>query len=184
MLHNTLLYSAGTGQPESQTIFIRSNPSVFLDDTWQTCRGCYSLQDTASFWILLLDRISMLRPVPVVPVQPSLADIRQAVIRSYKLHLKWTIRHDSTPTRVYTLPSRRTLPVDQEIEGSRSSWTLAIDDGLHVLQYDSDRTVNLRLLTTGEIVWQWFLDTSWIICLDYTLHQGDIILILHILVDE
>jgi hypothetical protein len=126
----------------------------------------------------------MLRPVPVVPEQPSLANVRQAVIRAYKLHLKWTIRHDATPSRIYTIGPGRVFAVENEISAPHSSWTLAIDDGLHVLQYYSDMNVKLWLLTTGEVVWQWFLDTSWIICLDYTLHQGDIILIFHIVVDE
>jgi hypothetical protein len=147
----------------------------------QTCKGCYSLKDTTSFWKVLLNSVSMLRPVPVVPEQPSLADVRQAVIRSYKLHIKWTIRHDATPSRVYTIGPRRTLATENETVAIR---TLVIDDGLHVLQYDSDMNVKLRLVTTGEVVWQWFVNESAMRCLDYTLYQGDIIMIFHVVVDE
>lgn len=184
MLHGTLLDSTNTGQLESHTVFIRPDLLLLLFGmVWQTCKACYSLKDTISFWKLLIMSISMLRPVPILPEQPSLADVRRAVIQSYKLHLKWTIRHDATPTRVYTLAPCRN-PTSRERLPSPSSWTLAIDDGLHVLQADSDSSVRLRLLTTGEVVWQWFLQTDRIVCLDYALHQGDILLILHLLVNE
>ena len=74
-------------------------------------------------------------------------DVRQAVITAHKLHIKWTVRRGATPVSWYTFPGRFG-------EIGEQSQTLLIDDGIHVVHFDTDYTLKLRRIDTGQIVWQ------------------------------
>jgi len=131
----------------------------------------------------LVNIVSRIRPIPILPQPPSLVDLRQAVIDTYKLHIKWTVRHEAAPKRVRTLP---TCVNDAETRDSRlrSSWVFMLDDGIHVMVSDVDDHIKLRRLDTGQVVWKSYLDISSICCLDYTLYEGDIIVIYNVYSDE
>ena len=76
-------------------------------------------------------------------------NVRQAVITAHKLHIKWTVRQDATPVSSYILPGKGDL-----YDIDKQSQTLLIDDGIHVVHFDTDYTLKLRRIDTGEVVWQ------------------------------
>jgi len=83
----------------------------------------------------------------------------------------------------------RTLPTcvnDPETRDSRlrSSWVFMLDDGIHVMVSDVDDHITLRRLDTGQVVWEFYLDIASICCLDYTLYEGDIVVIYNVYSDE
>ena len=99
-------------------------------------------------------------------------DVRQAVITAHKFHIKWTVRRDATPARSYILPGKGTLDdIDKE------SQTLLIDDGIHVVHLDTDYTLKLRRIDTGEVVWRLpSKRREELRGFSCTTHEGDIIL--------
>ena len=138
----------------------------------------------ASFWISLLDTLKELRPAPALPVPPSLQDLREAVVITYKLYIKWDIRRNTNPSRSYKLDARLEFPAEDTEFRELLSWTVMLDDGKHVMNSDVDERVKLRRLDTGEVVWQSRLKAGALGCLDYALYKGDIILIFDVPVDR
>jgi hypothetical protein len=141
------------------------------------------MKENVSFWVSLIDTISKIRPTPILSQQPSLIELRQAVIGTYRLHIKWTIKSEATPERVRILPACVNNP-GTGASRSRASWVLMLDDGIHVIIFDLDDHIKLRRLDTGEVVWESYLDIASIHSLDYTLFEGDIIIILNVYCDE
>lgn len=142
---------------------------------FQTCKSLHALQESFSFWLLLLHALKSIRPVPRLAGQSTLDDVRQAVITAHKLHLKWSVRQSATPARSYALPPR--LTASDEESNDFSPWTLLLNDGVHVLHSDIDNGVKLRRLDTGEIVWEFHSKSRGLGppgCLDYTLYEEDI----------
>ena len=103
----------------------------------------------------------------------ALDDVRQAVVIAHKLHIKWSVRLDATPARSYALaPSLAAGGFNDLL-----SWTLVLNDGVHVMHSDIDERVKLRRIDTGEIVWESHLKSGALGCLDYGFYEDDVILI-------
>ena len=130
------------------------------------------LQECYSFWLLLLDNLKSIRPIPRLAASSTMDDVRQAVITAHRLHVKWTVRRDATPARSYILPGKGTLDdIDKE------SQALLIDDGIHVVHLDADYTLKLRRIDTGEVVWRLpSKRREELRGLSCATHEGDIIL--------
>ena len=137
-----------------------------------------------SFWISLLDTLKELRPIPALPDTPSIQELREAVIVTHKLHIKWNIKRNANPSRCYRLDPRLESPADGESFRELLSWTVVLDDGKHVMNSHIDGRVKLRRLDTGEVVWQFRLEAGALGCLDYALYKGDIILIFDVPVNR
>ena len=150
----------------------------------QTCKFIYQVRGMLSFWISLLDTVKELRPTPALPDTPSIQELREAVIVTYKLHIKWDIKRNATPSRSYRLDARLESPAENEAFRELFSWTVMLDDGKHVMNSDVDERVKLRRLDTGEVVWQSHLKAGALGCLDYALYEGDIILIFDVPVNR
>lgn len=131
-----------------------------------------------------MDTLKELRPVPALPVTPSLQDLREAVVITYKLYIKWDIRRNTNPSRSYKLGAHLESPAEDKEFRELLSWTVMLDDGKHVMNSDVDERVKLRRLDTGEVVWQSRLKAGALGCLDYALYKGDIILIFDVPVDR
>lgn len=137
-----------------------------------------------SFWISLLDTVKELRPIPALPGTPSIQELREAVIVTYKLHIKWDIERNANPSRSYKLDARLESPAEDAYIGELLSWTVVLDDGKHVMNSDVDERVKLRRLDTGEVVWQSHLKAGALGCLDSALYKEDIILIFDVPVNR
>jgi len=159
---------------------------LFVTGLWsvQTCKFIYQLRGMLSFWISLLDTLKELRPIPALPDTPSIQELREAVIVTYKLHIKWDIKRNANPSRSYKLDAHLESPAEDGNFRELLSWTVMLDDGKHVMNSDVDERVKLRRLDTGEVVWQSHLKAGALGCLDYALYKGDIILIFDVPVDR
>lgn len=122
-----------------------------------------------------MEVLKFIRPVPRLVKGSALVDVRQAVVIAHKLHIKWSVRLDATPARSYPLaPS-----LAAEAGGFKNllSWTLVLNDGVHVMHSDIDDRVKLRRVDTGEVVWESHLKSGALGCLDYGFYKDDVILI-------
>ncbi len=142
---------------------------------YQTCKALHTLQDSLSFWLLLLEVLKFIRPVPRLVKGSTLDDVRQAVVIAHKLHIKWSVKLDATPARSYALAPR--LAAQGGGFKDLPSWTLVLDDGVHVMHSDIDDRVKLRRVDTGEVVWESHLKSGALGCLDYGFYEDDVILI-------
>jgi hypothetical protein len=96
---------------------------------------------------------------------------------AHKLHVKWSVRLDATPARLYELaPRLSTQDIDFE---NVSSWTLMLNDGVHVMHSDVDQRVKLRHLDTGEVVWESPLRSQSLCHPGYEFYGEDIIFIFY-----
>ena len=122
--------------------------------------------------MLLLNNLKYIRPIPRLAASSTVDDVRWAVITAHELHIKWNVRRDVTPVSMYILPGNGTL----EDTGKRSQ-TLLIDDGIHVVHLDTDYTLKLRRIDTGEVVW-WLRSKrrEKLRGFSSTTHEGDIII--------
>lgn len=124
---------------------------------------------------MLFEVLKFIRPVPRLMQESTLDDVRQAVVTAHKLYIKWTVRLDATPARSYALAPR--LAAKEGWFGDLLSWTLVLNDGVHVMHSDIDDRVKLRRVDTGEIVWESHLKSGALGCLDYGFYEDDVILI-------
>ena len=143
----------------------------------QTCKSSYELRGMISFWISLLDTLKELRPIPALPDTPSLEELREAVVVTHKLYIKWDIRRNANPSRSYKLNACLASLAGGENLRDLHSWTVVLDNGKHVMNFDVDGRVKLRRLDTGQVVWKSHLKAGAFGCPDYALYKGDIILI-------
>jgi len=111
--------------------------------------------------------------VPRLGPQSTLDGVRQAVMTAHKLHIKWSVRRDATPARSYALAPRLAAGAFKDL----LSWTLVLNDGVHVMHSDIDDRVKLRRVDTGEVVWESHLKSGALGCLDYGFYEEDVILI-------
>jgi len=133
------------------------------------------LQESFSFWLLLLDVPKSIRPVPRLAGRCTLDDVRQAVMTAHKLYIKWSVQLDATPARSYVIAP--CLAANDGESGNLLSWTLMLNDGVHVMHSDIYNKVKLRRIDTGEVVWGFHLKSGALGRLDYAFYEEDIILI-------
>lgn len=67
-----------------------------------------------SFWISLFDTVKELWPTPALPDTPSIQELRETMIVTYKLHIKWDIKQNATSSLSYKLDARLESPAENE----------------------------------------------------------------------
>ena len=128
---------------------------IFSHFRFQTCRLLHALANTRAFWLELVQRMHLTRPVPIQdPRDATLVDLRQAILRARALESKFHIYGEDGATLQYErwrkldpLP----LPEPEMYLEYNDAWVMLLRDRKHMFQRCTG-ALCIRNVLSGDVV--------------------------------
>lgn len=121
----------------------------------QTCRTLHALANTKSFWLELVQRMHLTRPVPIHdPCDATLVDLRRAILQARALESKFHIYgEDSTTIQCERWRKLDPLPLPDPgmLLEYNDAWVMLLRDRKHMFQMYTG-ALCIRSVLSGDVV--------------------------------